>query len=343
MNSEQSIKQHLEALEKKTLSKNAALSSKSKGRFKSLKPCTVRTEFQRDKDRIIHCKSFRRLSHKTQVFLSPEGDHYRTRLTHTLEVSQISRTICRALALNEDLAEAISLGHDLGHTPFGHEGEQALNGCLRIIDENCKDAPSYFKHSEQSLRVVDVLEYGGEGLNLTFEVRDGILNHSGKSSPATYEAQVVKIADRIAYVNHDIDDAIRGGVIKEKDLPADEIKLLGLYHGLRVNALVLDIIKTSLKKDTISLSQSYEEALLNLRQFLFDKVYIQSDAKIEDKKVRKVVELLFLHYLKNPNQLPPKLACENVIQRVFDYIAGMTDRFAIRQFKDLFVPKAWSL
>ncbi|RJQ31940.1 MAG: deoxyguanosinetriphosphate triphosphohydrolase [Actinobacteria bacterium] len=337
------IREKLEELEKKSLSSRAELSSNSKGRAKEIALCTVRTEFQRDKDRIIHCKSFRRLSHKTQVFLSPEGDHYRTRLTHTLEVCQISRTIARALSLNEDLAEAIALGHDLGHTPFGHEGEEALDICLQKIKDKYKGAPTHFEHNEQSLRVVDLLEYNGQGLNLTFEVRDGILNHTGSTPPATLEGQIVKIADRIAYVNHDIDDAVRGGIITEDDLPVAEIKLLGRHHGLRVNSLVLDMVENSLDKDHISLSVPFATALTNLRKFLFAKVYVMSDAKIEDRKVKQVIDQLFFYFLENPEQLPDKLPAENVARQVCDYIANMTDRYAIRLFQQLFVPKAWSL
>lgn len=332
------VRETIEDLEEKFLSDKAAKSRHSKGRETEVKLCPFRTEFQRDRDRIIHSKAFRRLSHKTQVFLAPEGDHYRTRLTHTLEVSQISRTVARALFLNEDLTESIALGHDLGHTPFGHEGESALNECLKSSGSG-----QIFKHNKQSLRVVEVLEYDGKGLNLTYEVRDGILNHTGDSLPSTLEGQIVKIADRIAYVNHDIDDAIRGDVITIDDLPGDAIRLVGKYHGVRVNAMVSDLIANS-QTGKISLSNEYEKALMDLRTFLFEKVYINSEAKLENWKVKHVIGELYDYFLKNPSKIPVdiKATADSETRAVVDYIAGMTDRFAISKFQQIFVPKGWN-
>ncbi|MDD5668274.1 MAG: deoxyguanosinetriphosphate triphosphohydrolase, partial [Actinomycetota bacterium] len=270
-----SPREEIERMEDEWHSPHAVRSRDSRGREREEPPDPLRTCFMRDRDRIIHCKSFRRLKHKTQVFLAPEGDHYRTRLTHTLEVSQISRTIARALRLNEDLTEAIALGHDLGHTPFGHMGEEALQGLT----------PSPFSHNEQSLRVVEKLEYGGKGLNLTWEVRDGILGHTGKSRlPATLEGRVVRTADRIAYVNHDIDDAIRAGILEETDLPESTLKVLGRHHSLRINTLVNDMVAQSTGRDDILLSEQVSAALDELRAFLFDRVYIGSVAKAEEGK-----------------------------------------------------------
>src|SRR6056297_2297364 len=265
------IREETEAIEKEILSKNAVCAADSKGRRIEEKSCDIRTDFQRDRDRIIHSKAFRRLKHKTQVFLAPEGDHYRTRLTHTLEVSQISRTIARALKLNEDLTEAISLGHDLGHTPFGHNGEKTL-----------KDITSFgFEHNIQSLRVVDLLEKHKErqGLNLTFEVRDGILNHRGAGIPITLEGRIVKVADRIAYLNHDIDDAVRAGVIKNDDIPKEVIEILGKTHGERINNMVLDMIEKSLGKEYITMSPNAKNAMDNLRSFMFERIYLNAEAK----------------------------------------------------------------
>jgi dGTPase len=331
------IREKTEELEDKYLSKFATKSKDTRGRVKPIELCPLRTEYQRDRDRIIHCKAFRRLSHKTQVFLAPEGDHYRTRLTHTLEVSQISRTIARALSLNEDLAEAIALGHDLGHTPFGHEGEHALNMFIQKAGGNFE-----FKHNKQSLRVVDVLEYEGKGLNLTYEVRDGILNHTGKTDPVTLEGKIVKIADRIAYVNHDLDDAIRANVITVNDIPGEPIRILGKNHGVRINALVVDMIASS-KNGEISLSSICGQALLELRSFLFNNVYVQSDAKVENWKVDKVIGLLFTYFLEKPEHIPAdiKATADSEIRAVADYIAGMTDRYAISTFEKMYVPKGW--
>ncbi|MDP2892233.1 MAG: deoxyguanosinetriphosphate triphosphohydrolase [Bacillota bacterium] len=328
------FRQYYEELEKKILSPYAALSSESKGRMHPMEKCPLRTEFQRDRDRILHCKSFRRLKHKTQVFLQPEGDHYRTRLTHTLEVSQIARTICRALRLNEDLAEAIALGHDLGHTPFGHKGEDVLN----------KIAKCGFEHNEQSLRVVDILEAGG-GLNLTFEVRDGILNHKKDGKPSTLEGVAVSYADRIAYINHDIDDAIRAGVLGPEKLPKRCIRILGDSHGRRINTMIFDIAEKSFDKPAIGMSARIEEATEELRDFMFENVYLNPLAKSEEGKVAALVEGLFDHFMKNPDAMPEEYGkhisqygCERV---VCDYIAGMTDRYAIRIFEGLFVPESW--
>lgn len=323
-----------EEMERKFLSPLACLSNSSRGRQRPEEPCSVRTIFQRDRDRIIHSKSFRRLKYKTQVFIIPEGDHFRTRLTHTLEVAQISRTVARALRLNEDLTEAIALGHDLGHTPFGHTGEVALNEVF----------PPGFKHNEQSLRIVDELE-GWRGLNLSFEVRDGILNHTGPMTPATLEGQIVKICDRIAYINHDIDDALRGGILKERDLPRECLEVLGSTHRERINNMVVDMINTSLDRPVIALSSPVQRATDQLRDFMFERVYIGSEAKREESKARHVVEFLYRYMVEHPRALPPeyyKRVGEAGPERVAcDYIAGMTDRYAINKFAGLFIPRAF--
>ncbi|MDI6688873.1 MAG: deoxyguanosinetriphosphate triphosphohydrolase [Actinomycetota bacterium] len=351
------IRERIEKEEKRLLSPRAQLSVNSKGRKFPEEPCSLRTCFQRDRDRIVHCKSFRRLSHKTQVFLAPEGDHYRTRLTHTLEVSQISRTIARSLKLNEDLTEAIALGHDLGHTPFGHIGEEALTECLcQVKDENPELYPSLpcaFRHNEQSLRVVDFIEYGGKGLNLTWEVRDGILHHTGDESPSTLEGQIVGIADRIAYINHDIDDAIRGGILSQRDLPQGPLEILGKYHGIRINTMVMDMIRSSAPacrqtrgEGRIQMSPIFAEAMENLRNFLMQRVYMDSPAKMEDEKAKRVLKTLFFYYLKDPRKLPPEFYTqteEELPIKVCDYVAGMTDRYALRTYEQLFVPKAWMI
>ncbi len=334
----------LEEKERKLLSSCAQLSENSKGRKIFVKQCPIRTEFQRDKDRIIHSKSFRRLSHKTQVFLAPEGDHYRTRLTHTLEVTQISRTIARALKLNEDLTEAIALGHDLGHTPFGHTGEGALTECLQEIKDDYKGVPELFEHNKQSLRVVDYLEYEGKGLNLTWEVRDGILNHTRNNSPSTLEGQIVRIADRVAYINHDIDDAIRAKMIKEKDLPDKSIKILGKHHGVRINNMVFNMVEASKDSKQIKLSNDFTKAMNKLRGFLFEKVYINSAAKAEEPKAKKVIEMLFFYYLNNSDKMPQEFQTDKRAElplKICDYVAGMTDRYALNKFKDLFMPRGW--
>lgn len=324
-----------ELREKQLLSQYAAFSSESRGRVTPLEPCPVRTAFVRDRDRIIHCKSFRRLKHKTQVFLSPVGDHYRTRLTHTLEVSQIARTISRALMLNEDLTEAIAMGHDLGHTPFGHSGEKVLNALV----------PGGFEHNVQSLRMVEKLE-NGIGLNLTYEVRDGILNHKKSGKPCTLEGYVVSLADRIAYVNHDIDDAIRAGLLSNEMLPKSCIEKIGRTHGERINALIMDILSVSFSKPFVRMSDEMMTEFDRLRDYLFENLYHDSRAKAEESKAVGVVETLYRHYLKNIDTLPDdfkKNIEEDGAERVAaDYIACMTDRYAVRDYERLFVPKDWN-
>jgi dGTPase len=293
----------------------------------------LRTPFQRDRDRIVHSKSFRRLKHKTQVFVAPEGDHYRTRLTHTLEACGIARTVARALRLNEDLTEAIGLGHDLGHPPFGHAGEETLDEALQ---ENCGAG---FRHNEHSLRVVDVLERDGEGLNLTEQVRDGILNHTGSRKPATLEGQIVKIVDRVAYINHDIDDALRAGILGQGDLPAEEIELLGPTGSQRIDTLVRDIVDHSEGEDEIRQGREVGQAMLRLRKFMFEKVYLGPAARSEHERVQRTMRGLFAHYLANPSEIPSLDPAASECQRVADYIAGMTDRFCIAKFTELTVPE----
>ncbi len=334
-----SIREDVERLEERILSSRASLSNRSRGREYPEEECSIRTAYQRDRDRIIHSKAFRRLKHKTQVFFAPEGDHYRTRLAHTLEVSQIARTIARALRLNEDLTEAIALGHDLGHTPFGHSGEEALNEVY----------PEGFHHNIQSIRVVEWLERKGDkypGLNLTFETRDGILNHTGPGVPVTLEGQIVKIADRIAYINHDIDDAIRAGILKPEDLPEEPLKVLGRKHSDRISFMVKDIISNSADSDAIRFSPEAGEAMLALRKFLFDNVYIGSKAKNEDEKAKHVVKELYGIYSANPEILARDSGTDimdgDVLRHTVDYIAGMTDRYAISRYMGFFVPKAWA-
>ncbi len=324
-----------EEIERETLAPWATLVEESKGREHVEPQDTLRTAYQRDRDRIVHCKSFRRLKHKTQVFLAPEGDHYRVRLTHTLEVSQIARTAARALRLNEDLTEAIALGHDLGHTPFGHLGEQALTPFL--------GRP--FRHNEQSLRIVEHLENDGRGLNLTWEVRDGIVNHTwSMPSPSTPEAQVVRFADRIAYVNHDVDDAIRAGVLTEKELPSAAVEALGGDHGRRIDTLVSDLVSTSAGRE-VRLSEDAFRALDVLRDFLFDRVYLRDEARAEQDKAVGLVRSLFAFYLEHPEQIPDEYhrAPGDLPTRVADYIAGMTDRYALRTYERLFLPQGWLL
>lgn len=328
------IREITEKNEQSFLSHFATYSKGTKGRKREEKKCEIRTEFQRDRDRILHSKAFRRLKHKTQVFISPESDHFRTRLTHTLEVAQISRTIARALRLNEDLTEAIALGHDLGHTPFGHAGEDALNS---VVSFN-------FKHNEQSIRVVEKLEES-KGLNLTLEVLDGILNHTGPNKPNTLEGQVVKIADRIAYINHDIEDAINAKSISEEELPYHPIKVLGFSKGERIETLVKDIIISSNNKDSISQSKEIEKAMNDLRSFLFDRVYTNSPAKAQEQKAKTMITLLFNYYLKFPRKLKgetyEKIVDDNVERTICDFLAGMTDRYIIKDFQDHFIPKPW--
>lgn len=327
----------IQALEE-GLSRHAVRAADSRGRARNEEACSLRTCFQRDRDRIVHSKSFRRLKHKTQVFIAPEGDHYRTRLTHTLEVSGISRTIARALRLNEDLAEAISLGHDLGHTPFGHIGEEALSDALY------QRTGRRFEHNHQSLRVVQRLEQDGQGLNLCVEVEDGILWHTGENKPETLEGNIVRIADRIAYINHDIDDAIRAGIIRSGDLPREEIELLGESCRDRIDILVHDLVDASWEQGEIRQSPVMAQAAKRLRSFLYENVYVGSVAKRENRKVSGLVERLFSYYLEQPQLLPTWTGNgeNDAAAKVVDYIAGMTDRFAIRTYSDLFVPSEWS-
>jgi dGTPase len=294
----------------------------------------LRTPFQRDRDRIVHSKSFRRLKHKTQVFVAPEGDHYRTRLSHTLEACGIARTVARALGLNEDLTEAIGLGHDLGHPPFGHAGEETLDRCLK------ERAGRGFKHNEHSLRVVEVLERDGAGLNLTAPVRDGILNHTGSVKPATLEGRIVRLVDRVAYINHDIDDALRAGILRPGDLPAAEIALLGPTGSIRIDTLVADIVENSRGVADIRQSEEVGMAMLRLRKFMFERVYLGATARSEHARVERTMTGLFEHYLANPEIIPALDPAADDVQRVTDYIAGMTDRYCIARFTDLAIPEA---
>jgi dGTPase len=329
-------RERTEQIERETLSSRAVLAAETKGRERDEEQHPLRTAFQRDRDRVLHSKAFRRLKHKTQVFLSPEGDHYRVRLTHTLEVSQIARTAARVLRLNEDLTEAIALGHDLGHTPFGHLGEEALSPFL----------PQPFRHNEQSLRIVDYLENDGRGLNLTWEVRDGIVNHPWSTPmPSTLEAQVVRFSDRIAYVNHDVDDAVRAGVLHPEDLPSDVIAILGETHSDRVDALVGDLTAESWDRDEIRMSEPVLGAMTDLRSFLFERVYLRGEVRDEHEKAVGMVRALFAYYLDHPEQIPAEYlaAPGDVATHVADYIAGMTDRFALRTYEQLFLPQRWLL
>lgn len=337
-NSNSTIRESLEQWEEDYLSPFAAKSKHSKGRLRPEAQCDIRPVFQRDRDRIVHCKAFRRLKDKTQVFLSPEGDHYRTRLTHTLEVSQNARTIARALKLNEELVEAIALGHDLGHTPFGHAGERALN----------KVCPLGFEHSEQSVRTVDRLEKDGQGLNLTYEVRDGILNHQTSGRPHTLEGKVVRLSDKIAYIHHDMDDAVRAGILTEQDVPAQIRAVLGDTPGKRLDRFIHDIITNSMGKDDIIMSESVAKAMKDIRQFMFENVYKNPIAKSEEAKAEALMETLYHHYLKHLDDLPEEflqlLAEGEPRERVVcDYVGAMTDRFAIAVYNDIFVPKSWQL
>jgi dGTPase len=333
------LREDIEAKEYQLLSPMATKSAESRGRQRDEEKCEFRTDFQRDRDRIVHSKSFRRLMHKTQVFLAPEGDHFRTRLTHTLEVAQIARTIARALSLNEDLTEAIAVGHDLGHTPFGHNGEEFLN----------QRHPDGFRHNVQSLRVVDVLERREDqfGMNLTMEVRDGILNHTGSDIPITLEGQIVRFSDRIAYINHDIDDALRSGVIKESDLPKDCVAILGTNHRTRINTLVSDLVVNSDGRDQITMSDEKLFYMNKLRTFMFDNVYHSRKVK-RDEELEKIKHLIFsiYNYLEeNPKKLPLEsremIGEYGVHEVIKDHIAGMTDRYAVNLFKELFMPVGW--
>lgn len=327
----------LEEIEAEYLSPYASLSRNTQGRDRPETPCDMRPEYQRDRDRILHCKSFRRLKHKTQVFLAPEGDHYRTRLTHTLEVSQIARTISKTLRLNESLTEAIALGHDLGHTPFGHSGEYVLN---RI----CEDG---FVHAVQSVRVVEVLEKDGMGLNLTKEVRDGILNHRTSGTPSTMEGAVVRLSDKIAYINHDIDDAIRARIFAEEDLPREYTDVLGRSVRDRLNNMIHDVILQSMDQPSILMSADMEKAMHGLRIWMFENVYNDSVAKSEEKKAQQLIETLYHYYIDHVEELPEEYRRlmdergEKKSRVVCDYIAGMSDSYAIDRFEELFVPKAW--
>ncbi len=325
------IREELEQRERTYLSPFAVCSADTKGRERPMEPCPLRTEFQRDRDRILHCKSFRRMKFKTQVFIAPEGDHYRTRLTHTLEVSQVARTLARCLHLNEDLTEAIALGHDLGHTPFGHSGERSLD---RLTQNG-------FRHNEQSLRVVEVLE-GGEGLNLTYEVRDGILKHSGSLKPETLEGECVARADRIAYINHDIDDALRAGVLREFEMPQDLMRVLGETHGQRINTMIADIVRESEGQPHLRMSDDIQAASDEMRAFMFEHVYMDAWRKEEERRCDHVIEALFEYYMEHPGKMPleyVQISYRDGIERaVTDFLACMTDRYALRTYQQLFVP-----
>ncbi len=321
--------------EEEYLSPYAFLTKNTKGRRHPISPCSNRTEFQRDRDRILHCKSFRRLMHKTQVFFSPTDEHYRTRMTHTLEVTQVARIIARALRLNEDLCEAAALGHDLGHTPFGHAGETAMQRCF---------SPD-FTHYKQSLRVVDLLENDGAGLNLTYEVRDGILNHTGDCMASTLEGVIVKYADRIAYINHDIDDACRAGILTPDDIPRELSDILGHGHSERINTMVTSVVEGSRDKSTIQMTPEVGEATMALRTFLKKRVYTDSIAKAEENKAQELVIALYEYFLEYPEKMPAlyqkNIARDGLGRCVCDFISGMTDRYAISLYEDLFIPKVW--
>ena len=332
-----SVRELLELQEHDRLDPKAAFSDCSRGRLRPIEedPEDIRTCYQRDVDRIVHCKAFRRLMHKTQVFLQPEGDHYRTRMTHTLEVVRIAKTVARALRLNEDLTEAAAMGHDLGHTPFGHAGEHALSDCLG----------EEFRHNEQSLRVVDILEKNGAGLNLTYEVRMAILGHTGDRIPETLEGRIVRLADRIAYVNHDIDDAIRAGILYPEDLPKDITRILGDSHSNRLNTLINDMVTVSSEADDICLSPHIADALQQLRTFLFEHVYRNPVAKGEETKAKDMLRRLYEYYITHPDAIPadfqPQLSFDGMERTVCDYIAGMTDNYAVDKFTELFIPFGW--
>lgn len=328
------IREKQEEREIEYLSPYATLSRNSKGRRTEEAQCDIRPVFQRDRDRILHCKAFRRLKQKTQVFLAPKGDHYRTRLTHTLEVSQNARTIAKALRLNEDLVEAIALGHDLGHTPFGHAGERALNGVY------------HFSHNEQSVRVIECIEKQGEGLNLTWEVRDGILNHQTSGHPNTLEGQVLRLSDKIAYINHDIDDAIRGGILTEEDIPLKYREVLGNSTKIRLDTMIHDVIIHSMDKPSIQMSDDIQEAMSGLRRFMFEHVYLNPNAKGEEDKAVRLIEQLYEYYIRHLELLPQQYLASidktgSREQIVCDYIAGMTDNYAVKKYEEFFVPEAW--
>lgn len=333
------IRQKLERREHEFLSPYAAFSDSTQGRDVYEEECDIRPSYQRDRDRILHSKSFRRLKHKTQVFLAPEGDHYRTRLTHTLEVSQNARTIAKALRLNEDLTEAIALGHDLGHTPFGHAGERALNGVC----------PGGFEHPIQSIRVVEILEKDGKGFNLTKEVRDGIRNHQTKGHPSTLEGKIVRLSDKIAYINHDIDDAIRGHIITEEEIPREYTDILGHSPRERLNVIIHDIVSHSEDTNNITMSHEIEQAMFEMRKYMFRSVYTNSIAKGEEERAEAMLVQLFQFYVKNLELLPEEYLVmiekksDAATRVVCDYIAGMTDRYAVSKFKELTIPRSWSV
>ncbi|MDX6534851.1 MAG: dGTPase [Gaiellales bacterium] len=325
--------QRIADLERSALSPRAVRSYETGGRqFPDTDDCSLRTPFQRDRDRIVHCKAFRRLKQKTQVFIAPEGDHFRTRLTHTLEVSGIARGVARALRLNEDLTEAVALGHDLGHAPFGHTGEEAIDGVLR------REHGRRFRHNEHSLRVVDVLEHDGRGLNLTEEVRDGILHHTGAVEPSTLEGGIVRLVDRFAYVNHDIDDALRAGILDEGELPVEPVALLGDTASERIDALVHDLVETSDQAGAIRQSPAAAESLLTLRSFMFENVYVGPIARRETVRAREMVEQLLLHFLAEADSLPGAPGSD-AATRATDWVAGMTDRYCIRAYDELLAPR----
>lgn len=333
------IREMAENREEEFLSKYASLSRNTRGRDREEAPCDIRPVYQRDRDRILHCKSFRRLKHKTQVFLNPQGDHYRDRLTHTLEVSQIARTIAQALRLNENLTEAIAMGHDLGHTPFGHAGERVLN----------RVCPDGFIHSEQSIRVVELLEKKGRGLNLTWEVRDGIRNHRTSGNPSTLEGKVVRLSDKIAYINHDIDDAERAGILREEEIPLEYRQVLGSTIKERLNTMIHDIVSSSQGKPDICQSPEVEQAMKNIRKFMFKSVYTNPAAKGEETKAENMIAALYEYYEKHLEVLP--LEYQEMVTRggqsvprvVCDYISGMTDQYAMTKYAEYFIPKAWKL
>lgn len=333
------IRESMELREQELLSPFASHSTDTRGRDRPEEECDVRTAYQRDRDRILHCKAFRRMKDKTQVFLAPQGDHYRTRLTHTLEVSQIARTIARALRLNEDLVEAIALGHDLGHTPFGHSGEKALE----------QVHPGGFAHYKQSVRVVEILEKNGNGLNLTWEVRDGMKNHRTSGKPSTLEGQVVRFSDKIAYIHHDMDDAQRAGIITEDDIPVTMRTFLGYTTRERLNTFVHNIIENSLDKDSISMSPDVYEAMMDLRSLMFRNVYENPVAKKEEERAMKMLTELYEYYTDHPEAMPEEYRelakCRGVPkeQAVCDYISGMTDQYSMKKFRKLYIPKCWEV
>ena len=331
------VRTRTEEIERLTLAPWATFSDASRGRVRPEEQDPIRPVFQRDRDRVLHCKAFRRLKQKTQVFLSPEGDHYRTRMTHTLEVARIARTICRGLRLNQDLAEAAAYGHDLGHTPFGHAGEKALSSMM--------EKP--FRHNEQSLRVVDKLERGGTGLNLTYEVRMGILGHTGDFIPETLEGQIVRTSDRIAYINHDIDDAMRAGILTEADIPPEIAEILGHSHSQRINTLVENMIDNTIATGTLGMQPEIAQAMDRLRTFMFARVYTNPVAKGEETKAKDMLCRLFEYYMRRPEKLPadflPQLDFDGMERIVCDYIAGMTDRYAVYKYSELFIPTTWQV